>query len=300
MFQKLQTKWKVSGGRLLLILVTFATGGSLCGYAGRRLLQLTALEKGALWVVCYIILVTLLWPVCVLLISIPLGQFNFFKSYIKKLGNRITGRKKVVIATGKKVRVAIFASGSGSNAEKIMQHLQSHSSIEVALLVCNKAGAGVIKIAENYKIPVLLIEKEPFFNGNAYVEELKARDISWIVLAGFLWKVPAKLISAFPEHIINIHPALLPKYGGKGMYGHFVHEAVRAANETETGITIHFVDELYDHGRIILQEKCEVSATDDAVGIAKKVLALEHAHFAHTIERAILESAEDNKTQNRR
>ncbi|WP_255153541.1 phosphoribosylglycinamide formyltransferase [Ferruginibacter sp. HRS2-29] len=290
MFQKLQTKWKVSGGRLLLILVTFATGGSLCGIAGRKILEWTGLEKGVLWVILYIVLITLIWPACVLLVSIPLGQFGFFKKYIRKLFFRMSGQKNNMVLGEKQQNLAIFASGAGSNAQKIIEHLSGHTSIKVALVVCNKAGAGVIAIAEKAGIPVLIIEKEQFFRGNHYVDELRAYNTDWIVLAGFLWKVPVGLIAAFAGRIINIHPALLPKYGGKGMYGKHVHEAVRSANETETGITIHFVDEYYDHGKIILQEKCTVTPEDDADSIAQKVHALEHQYFPKAVEDVILNS----------
>jgi phosphoribosylglycinamide formyltransferase-1 len=156
-------------------------------------------------------------------------------------------------------QIAIFSSGTGSNAKKIIDHLlflkeKSISTPDVSLLVCNKPEAGVLKIAAENNIPALLIEKEKFFRGNAYTDELKAAGIDFIILAGFLWKVPATLIKAFHGKMINIHPALLPKYGGKGMYGNFVHEAVIVNKEKESGITIHYVDEVYDHGQIILQQ----------------------------------------------
>ena len=143
------------------------------------------------------------------------------------------------------IRIAIFASGAGSNAKKIIEHFKHSAEIEVALVVCNKPGAGVLNIATSYHIPALLIEKEQFFRGDGYLGELLTHGVSFIVLAGFLWKIPPMLINAFPGRIINIHPALLPKYGGKGMYGSKVHEAVLAAGEKESGITIHYVDELY-------------------------------------------------------
>ncbi|MFM2360653.1 MAG: hypothetical protein RLY16_2646 [Bacteroidota bacterium] len=182
-------------------------------------------------------------------------------------------------------KIAIFASGAGSNAEKIISFLRAsgQKDVTVGLIVCNKPGAGVIKIAENAQIPVLLIEKTPFFKENAYISALKAHQIDFIVLAGFLWKIPPALIAAFPQKIINIHPALLPKFGGKGMYGHFVHEAVIAAKELQSGITIHFVDEQYDHGATIFQATCEVDATDTAESLAQKIHQLEHQHFAPTI-----------------
>jgi phosphoribosylglycinamide formyltransferase-1 len=185
------------------------------------------------------------------------------------------------------LKIAIFASGAGSNAQKIIDHFRGHSNIEVALVVCNKPDAGVLTIADRENIPYLIIEKEKFFRGNAYADELKGSGISFIVLAGFLWKVPAKLIEAFPLRIINIHPALLPKYGGKGMYGAFVHQAVKTAGDTETGITIHYVDEQYDHGNIILQVKCSINEDDSPEMIASKVHALEHTYFPETIEKVI-------------
>jgi phosphoribosylglycinamide formyltransferase-1 len=134
----------------------------------------------------------------------------------------------------------------------------------------------------------LLLEKEQFFRGNGYVDELKARQIDFIVLAGFLWKVPLQLIRAYPKHITNIHPALLPKYGGKGMYGHFVHEAVISNKEKESGISIHFVDELYDHGEIIFQARCEVKPDDTADTLANRIHGLEHQHYAAVLEKLLL------------
>ena len=183
--------------------------------------------------------------------------------------------------------IAIFASGAGSNAARIIDHFRHSSSIKISLIVCNKPGAGVLNIAEKEQIPSLLIEKEKFFRGNAYVDELKEKDIDFIVLAGFLWKVPSALIKAYRDRIINIHPALLPKYGGKGMYGRLVHEAVILAKESETGITIHYVDELYDHGQIIFQASCPVDPTDTPETVAQKVHQLEYQHFPAIIEQVI-------------
>jgi phosphoribosylglycinamide formyltransferase-1 len=185
------------------------------------------------------------------------------------------------------IRVAIFASGAGSNAKKIIEHFQHHSFVEVALIVCNKPNAGVLTIAAAHHIETLLIEKECFFRGDAYVPLLKEKKIDWIVLAGFLWKIPSALIKAYPQHIINIHPALLPKYGGKGMYGAHVHEAVIAAGETESGITIHFVDEQYDHGTTIFQATCEVRKEDTAEMLAQRIHMLEHLHFPKVIEQLL-------------
>ncbi|MFT3979078.1 MAG: phosphoribosylglycinamide formyltransferase [Ferruginibacter sp.] len=278
MFQKLQRKWKVNSLSLLLILVTFATGGSLCGYLGKKILGFTGLEKNFLWFLLYIILITLLWPLCVLLISIPLGQFPFFKKYISKIIGRMSGKKRV-----RKIRLAIFASGAGSNAQKIIEHFSNDSSVEVSLVVCNKPEAGVLHIANTHHIETLLIERERFFKGDAYIHELQQRDIDYIILAGFLWKIPAALVKAWPSRIINIHPALLPKYGGKGMYGHHVHDAVIAAGEKESGITIHYVDEIYDNGKTIFQATCTVEAGDTPASLAQKIHQLEHRHFPEVI-----------------
>lgn len=183
--------------------------------------------------------------------------------------------------------IAIFASGTGSNAQKIIDHLRNSTKGKVALIVCNKPGAGVLQIAANEGIPSVIIEKEEFFRGDAYVKLLQEKNIDLIVLAGFLWKIPANLVQAFPDKIINIHPALLPKYGGKGMYGHFVHEAVIAAGEKESGITIHFVNEKYDDGAPILQERCEITAEDTPETLAQKVQVLEHQWFPLIVERLL-------------
>lgn len=191
--------------------------------------------------------------------------------------------------------IAIFASGAGSNAEKIIQHfatdkLNSASSVaKIVLVLSNKPEAGVLQIAASNNIPTLIIDKEKFFRGNSYVDELKAAKIDLLVLAGFLWKVPSLLINSFPEKIINIHPALLPAYGGKGMYGKFVHEAVIANKEKESGISIHFVDALYDHGAVIFQSRCPVLENDTAESLAHRIHKLEHEHFPKVIEKVLSE-----------
>lgn len=187
-------------------------------------------------------------------------------------------------------KIAIFASGTGSNAAKIIDHFKNHKSISVSLIVSNKPEAGVLKIAEQYPIQTLVLEKEKFFRGNAFTDELKTAGIDFIVLAGFLWKIPATLIKAFPNSIINIHPALLPKYGGKGMYGRYVHQAVIDNKETESGITIHIVDEHYDNGDIIFQAKCSVQENDTAISVAAKVQQLEHEHYPNVIEQVVLQA----------
>jgi phosphoribosylglycinamide formyltransferase-1 len=184
-------------------------------------------------------------------------------------------------------QIAIFASGAGSNAARIIDHFRQHPSIKISLIVCNKPGAGVLNIAAQEHIPSLLIEKERFFRGDAYIPQLQELNISFIVLAGFLWKIPPELVQAYSRRIVNIHPALLPKYGGKGMYGHLVHEAVIRAKEKESGITIHFVDELYDHGQTIFQATCIVEDDDTPETLAQKVHWLEYEHFPRIIEEVL-------------
>lgn len=288
MFQKLKNRWGVNSVNLILIITTFALGGSLCGYVGRKILLLTTLDRGIVWIVLYILLITLLWPLCVLLISIPLGQFLFFKKYIHKIGRKLVGNKQnKVLALPK---IAIFASGAGSNAEKIIAASKKDRSYSINLIVCNNPNAGVLTIAKKAGIPVLLIARDKFFNDdNNYLPELQKLKINFIVLAGFLWKVPQGLIKAFPKKIINIHPALLPKYGGKGMYGQKVHEAVIASGEKESGITIHYVDEFYDNGEIIFQATCPVTTTDNGETLASKIHELEHLYYPSVIHNLLIE-----------
>lgn len=184
-------------------------------------------------------------------------------------------------------RIAIFASGTGSNAAKIIDYFRHHSTTGVFLIVCNKSGAGVTAIAHKEKLPLLLIDKQRFVSGDAYVPELRQHEINFIVLAGFLWKIPSALLEAYPGSIVNIHPALLPRYGGKGMYGMRVHEAVINNRDTVSGITIHFVDEHYDNGDIIFQDQCPVEAGETPESLAAKVHALEHTHFPRVIEQVV-------------
>lgn len=182
-----------------------------------------------------------------------------------------------------KINIAIFASGTGSNAQKIIEHFQEKRKAKVVLIVSNNPDAGVLKIAEEKNIPSLIIERKKF-KEDGYVQELKNFKIDFIVLAGFLWKIPSILIKSYPNKIINIHPALLPKFGGKGMYGSSVHEAVINSKEKETGITIHYVDEIYDHGKIIFQSTCSVDENETPETLANKIHSLEHKHYPKVIE----------------
>jgi phosphoribosylglycinamide formyltransferase-1 len=177
----------------------------------------------------------------------------------------------------------IFASGKGSNAEAIIQYFKKTQQAKVSLIVCNKVDAGVLDIARNHNIPFIIINKQTI--GEALlVTQMQEYNPDLVVLAGFLWKIPNSLLVAFSNKIINIHPALLPKYGGKGMYGHFVHEAVYSAKEKETGITIHYVNEQYDEGAHIMQAHCKLSSEDKPDVIAQKISRLEHTFFPKTIE----------------
>lgn len=185
-------------------------------------------------------------------------------------------------------RIAILASGSGSNAEKIINYFENSEAVQVDLLLTNNPQAGVIERGRRLGIPVVVFDKKSFAQTDKIVDILKKQEIDWVILAGFLWLIPANLIKAYPEKIINIHPALLPKYGGKGMWGHFVHEAVHANKDLESGITIHFVNENYDDGEIIFQAKCDLTETDSPDDIAAKVQVLEHKHFPEVIEKLIL------------
>ncbi len=182
------------------------------------------------------------------------------------------------------MNIAIFASGGGSNARKIMEHFEGHPSVKIVLVVSNKADAGVLGIAKEFKIPHLIISKSMLYDSEFMLNSLAERSVNFIVLAGFLLLVPTYLVEHFERKIVNIHPALLPKFGGKGMHGSHVHEAVRTANETETGITIHFCNAAYDEGDIIFQARCAVLPEDSAKDIARKVLELEHHFFPKIIE----------------
>ncbi len=183
-----------------------------------------------------------------------------------------------------KKHIAIFASGSGSNARKILEYFEENDNIDVSLIVTNKSKAGVLDHAREFDVPTLKMDRSFFYDSKAILKVLQSEKVDLIVLAGFLWLVPGYLIEAYPDKIINIHPALLPKYGGKGMYGHHVHEAVKANNESESGMTIHYVNEKFDEGGHIFQASCELDEGDSATDIAKKVLALEHANYAKVIE----------------
>ena len=182
-------------------------------------------------------------------------------------------------------KIAIFASGSGSNAENIVHYFQEKENLNVECIYSNKADAYVLERAKKFNIPSKFFSKEDFYSSNLILNDLKDKNIDLIVLAGFLWLIPENLTNNFT--IINIHPALLPKYGGKGMYGHKVHEAVVTNCEKVSGITIHYVNENYDEGRIIFQATCEILPGDTADDVAAKVHQLEYEYFPKVIEKLL-------------
>lgn len=186
-----------------------------------------------------------------------------------------------------KKRIAILASGSGSNAQKIMEHFKRHRDAEVAIVLTNNPDAYVLQRADNFEIPTHIFDRNEFYNTDAVIRLLKNLQIDLIVLAGFMWLVPESLLKAFPNKIINIHPALLPKFGGKGMYGDYVHKAVLANGEEESGITIHFVNENFDEGEIIQQSRFRIEKGDDLEMLKFKGQQLEHLHYPRVVEQLL-------------
>ena len=178
-------------------------------------------------------------------------------------------------------RIAIFVSGSGSNARVMIDRFRAHpeDGVEVVLVVSNRARAGALVVAAEREVATLVVRRDDWQDGQELLRGLQALNVDLIVLAGFLWLIPPYLVQAYPNKIVNIHPALLPKYGGRGMYGRHVHEAVRAAGEVESGITIHYVNERYDEGSIIYQAAVRLDPEDTAEQIAERVLRLEHGNY---------------------
>lgn len=180
--------------------------------------------------------------------------------------------------------IAILASGNGTNAEAIIHYFEDKPGIQIALIISNRKKAYVLERARNHAIESRVLGREEFYDEHTLTDLLSSFEIDFIVLAGFLWLIPPSLIRAYPDRIVNIHPALLPKYGGAGMYGMHVHEAVKAAGDKETGITIHMVNENYDEGRIIFQARCALDESDSPENIASKVHALEYQYYPGIIE----------------
>lgn len=187
----------------------------------------------------------------------------------------------------KPVRLAILGSGNGTNAQQISEYFAGRSDVEVACIIYNVKDAYIAQRAKNLGIESHYFRRADFYENHAVRDYLAAKRVDWVILAGFLWLVPQELLEAYPGHVINIHPALLPKYGGRGMYGHHVHEAVVANHETESGITIHIVDEHYDRGTTLFQARCSVTQDDTADSLAAKIHLLEKEHFPRVIDETI-------------
>lgn len=183
-------------------------------------------------------------------------------------------------------RIAVFASGEGTNAQHLIDYFEGRG-IKIRLIICNNPKANVLKRAEKQNIPFMLINKEWLYHGEPVLKKLLHEKIDLIACAGFLWKIPLSMLQAFPNKIVNIHPALLPEFGGKGMYGLNVHKAVIESGCKESGITIHYLNEHYDEGEIILQKKCEVEKSDTPESLAQKVRMLEHEWYPKTIEQLL-------------
>jgi|WetSurMetagenome_2_1015567.scaffolds.fasta_scaffold647069_1 phosphoribosylglycinamide formyltransferase 1 len=185
-------------------------------------------------------------------------------------------------------QIAIFASGNGSNAQRIIEHFEGSPSTKVALVLCNNPSAYVLERARLANIPTLLFNRQEFYESDRVPAALRNGGITLIVLAGFLWLIPSNILAAYPGRIINIHPALLPRYGGKGMYGMKVHEAVLASGDPESGISIHFVNDRYDDGNIIFQARCPVLPGDTPDTLATRIHQLEHLHYPQVIDQLLL------------
>ena len=265
-----------------MILCTFAITGTSTAYVSRSITAWVGFNETAYWLWAFLLRLTILifgYQFILLIVAFLLGQFKFFWNYEKKILRRMG------VLPYEQIKLAIFASGKGSNAEKIIQYFQNHNNTHVKLIVSSRHDAGVLDIAARYGIEAIVLDKKRFIETPEYIESLKNQGITHIVLAGFLWKVPQQLTAAYPNRIINIHPALLPSYGGKGMYGENLHEAVIASGDKESGITIHYVDEHYDNGKIIFQKKLEVLPTDTADSLAEKIHLLEHKYYPSVIKK---------------
>lgn len=313
MFKQLKRKWQVSTKQFMLIICVFAITGTITAYISRMISSWAGFDETTWWV--WKVLLSLLvlifgYQVIILLVSYLFGQFAFFWNYEKKIltamrlmskqddlesmkgisqaniNSEVAKTEQPVISDKNSTlkHLVIFASGAGSNAQQIINYFRNSTIAKVVLVACNKPGAGVINIAQKENIPVLMIEKDRFFRGDSYLPEFEQVHTDFIILAGFLWKIPQALINAYPRRIINIHPALLPKYGGKGMYGQYVHESVLNAGEIESGITVHYVDEHYDHGDVIFQTACPILENDTPDALAKRIHQLEHLYYPEVIE----------------
>lgn len=297
MLPRLKKHWEVNTKGLILILLTFAVTGTLTAWLSKKVAHWVQLEQyGFAWWTTKIVILIFGYQILILIIGYCFGMFSFFWEYEKKILRRLGLIKKDLpekkeatnlSSSTQTKRIAIFASGAGSNAKVLIDYFKDHSTIKIALIVCNQPKAGIVNIAKKEKIPLLLINKK-IFEEDGYNSPLQEHGITHIILAGFLLKIPKSLIQLYANKIINIHPALLPKYGGKGMYGNAVHQAVINAKEKKSGITIHFVDENYDTGKTIFQITCKVDPDDNPESLAKKIHQLEHAYYSKKIEAVLM------------
>lgn len=287
MLNKLQKKWGISGKRFFMVMVVFALTGTTAAWLTAEITGWLRIEKFSFaWWTLKVGMLLIGYQILLLFYGFVFGQFDFFWHYERK----ILSHMRLLPPQPEPARLMVFASGAGSNAEKLIQYFnensQKSSIAKVTQIVCNKENAGVLKIAEKYDVPVMMIHKKELERG-AYNEDWKKHG-DWIILAGFLLKIPSSLVNTFPKRIVNLHPALLPLHGGRGMYGMRVHEAVLASGESETGITIHFVDDEYDHGETIFQARCTLQPNETPETLAQKIHQLEHLHYPEQIEKLVV------------
>lgn len=283
MFDKLQKKWGISGWRFFWVMVAFGFTGTTTAWISAKITDWMEIDKFSFaWWSLKIGMLLIGYQILLLFFGFVFGQFSFFWRYERKILSSL----RILPKLPEPARLVVFASGAGSNAQKLIEYFNDDAErsklAKVTLIVCNKPGAGVLDVADKADIPVLQITKAELENGD-HLKMFKKR-ADWIILAGFLLKIPTNLIQLFPKRIVNLHPALLPAHGGKGMYGARVHESVLASGAQSSGITIHYVDEHYDHGETIFQATCAIHPNDTADSLAKKIHQLEHQHFPVVIE----------------
>lgn len=288
MFTRLKKHWKADNKKLFFILLTFTITGSLTAWLSNRIGVWLLLDKFSLgWWLSKILVFIFGYQVLILIIGFCLGQFPFFWNYEKKILHALRLLKKINTNENLQIKnICLFVSGAGTNAQKIIDHFRNHPSIRVVLIVCNNPKAGAVTIAKQENIPLLLINRYTL-QESTFVKKLSTYNIDLVVLAGFLLKIPEALLKAYAGKIINLHPALLPAYGGAGMYGAAVHKAVIADGQKESGITIHYVDDEYDHGEVILQKRVGLDENESLETLIGKIRSLEHENFAPTIEKLL-------------
>jgi formyltetrahydrofolate-dependent phosphoribosylglycinamide formyltransferase len=281
MLGKLKEKWKVGNRQLLLILIVFAFTGSTTAWMTKYIAGWLGWEAGSIeGRISKIFFLIIGYQVLLLSYGFLFGQFAFFWRFEKKLLQRL----RILPRSEPEINIAVFASGKGSNFENLLNHFKKHPTIRVNLLICNKIGAGAMEIADKQQVRSVLINFSETEGIKRLASELQKSQVGFLVLAGFLKKLPPEIISLYRGRILNIHPALLPAYGGRGMYGRNVHEAVLKAGEKESGISIHEVDEHYDNGKIIFQANCSIDPEETAESLAAKIHALEQKHFPEQVE----------------